>query len=383
MPRIYHGLTVVLAFFGTLIEAYTSRLVVGTFSTPYLYTLKYDDDAGTLEFEAKSEVPAASQWIALNHDGTKLYGTDWNAQIPSFHSYDIRDRSNIKHEATIVGGDTCGAGSKSIFVNPSPRPPYPVYGNYYYGDAHCGTIMTVDADGVLDGVLTDYAYPSASSQVHGTAISADGAYLYSADTGGNAIQVHGIEAATGNLSALVEATPGWPADANPRHLAVHPGGAYLYAVMEGTSEVALYRIIMVDEGDAGGSPLLARERSYALLLAGDDAADFWGDEVALSARGDYLWATTRARDAAARGYISLFALAADGRIEEQLWLGRTTSSGGFANSVAPHPVDNRLAALTDNSTGFVQVWNTSEFLLAELVIDDGGGCCANAVWLPN
>lgn len=85
--------------------------------------------------------------------------------------------------------------------------------------------------------------------------------------------------------------------------------------------------------------------------------------------------------------MSAFSLNRDGHILEQLFTLPTTTSGGGANAVAPSFFSDKYVALTDHSQGFVQIW---EFVVTDLVaeasviaqvnIDDDGGCCANAVW---
>ncbi|KAI5925010.1 Lactonase, 7-bladed beta-propeller-domain-containing protein [Camillea tinctor] len=352
-------------------EATKHRLIVGTFSTNFLYTVEYDDDYEALSLVAKTQVPAASSWISLNEDSTKLYGTDWNAEIPTFVSYDISDPTNIKHEATIEAGSDC-AGSKSVFVTARRTAPYTVYGNYYYGDARCSTVLSAGS-GALSGILQEYDYAPGSA-VHGTAFSPDERFLFSADTKGNSIWTHAVDSVSGTVS-LVGRVPGPSADAHPRHLAAHSGGRYLYAVLEGSSQVAQYEVY-------GAGALVYDGVVYPLLSEGADAAvDFWADEVALSVGERYLWATNRAYDEQKKGYISAFELEPSGAIARQLFLLPTSTSGGFANSVAASRFDDAIVALTDNSTGLVQIWHVDTGLVASLDLDDGGGCCANAVWL--
>ncbi|KAI1496914.1 Lactonase, 7-bladed beta-propeller-domain-containing protein [Biscogniauxia marginata] len=338
-------------------QAARHSLIVGTFSTNFLYTVGYDDETGDLDLVAKNAVPAASSWIALNNDASRLYGTDWNAEEPSFVNYDISDPSNIKHEATIVGGRGC-AGSKSIFVSARYTSP---------------TVMSVYDNGTLKEIIQDYEYVPGTA-VHGTAFSPGEKYLFSADTTGNTIWTHSIDDITGKIS-FVNKIPGPSEGSHPRHLVVHDLGKYMYAVLEGSSQLAQYEI----NGSAG--TMSFHDVIYPLIREGEDASEFWADEVSISANNKYLWATNRAYNDNRKGYISVFELEESGAIVDQLHLLPTTTSGGFANSVATSRFDDSIAALTDNSTGFVQIWHVERGLVAHLDIEDGGGCCANAVWL--
>ncbi|KAI1312089.1 carboxy-cis,cis-muconate cyclase [Xylaria venustula] len=347
------------------------RIIVGTFGTEFLYTMEYDDVERSLKLISQSAVSAASSWITMNHDKSKLYGTDWNAQAPTWLSYDVADPYNIKVEAKIIGGSMC-SNSRSIFVNAHQKKPYTVYGNYYYGDARCSTILSVHENGTLKETIQEYMFP-AGSAVHGTAITPSGDYLLSADTTGNLIWTHKINAATGtlsNASVIAGPSPG----SGPRHLAIHKSGKYAYVVLEESSEVAQYFI------SEDGTLHLVGDM-YSLLREGLDPADYWADEVSMSQSNRYLWATNRARDNSQKGYISAFSLSATGEIASQLFLRETSTNGGFANSVAASPFDDEIAALTDNSAGFVEIWHIDDGIIAHLDIPDGHGCCANAVWL--
>ncbi|KAI8627337.1 carboxy-cis,cis-muconate cyclase [Xylariaceae sp. FL1651] len=370
MIRVLSILLLLLSSFDIGSWAVKHSLIVGTFSTEFLYTLEYDDEQKTLALVAQNAIPAASSWITLNHDKTKLYGTDWNAEEPTFVSYDVSDSHNIKLEATIVGGNGC-SGSKSIFVNAYQTPPYTVYGNYYYGDARCGTVISVHENGTLKEVIQDYVY-DAGSAVHGTAITPDGNFIISADTIGNLIWTQEIDHTTGML-ILANVIHGPLEGSGPRHVAIHKNGKYLYVVLEEASGVAQYYI--------KSDQTLHLINIYALLHEGQNPADFWADEVSLSPTNKYLWATNRARNESQRGYISAFELSSSGEIANQLFLLETVTSGGFANSIAASPFDDSIAALTDNSTGFVEIWDITEGPIAHLDIPDGQGCCANAVWL--
>lgn len=42
------------------------ELIVGTFSTKFLYTVEFDDEALTLSLLANMSVPYAGNWIAFN-----------------------------------------------------------------------------------------------------------------------------------------------------------------------------------------------------------------------------------------------------------------------------------------------------------------------------
>lgn len=288
----------------------------------------------------------------------------------------MKDASTIDYEARLDGSSDC-TGKKSISIEASPVEPYAVYGNYFYGDAKCGTVMSVHENGTLRSVIQNFEYANGSA-VHGVSFSNDVQYLFSADDGGNSLWVHNISHIDGTLEEVSQLT--WPEEgADPRHVVTHPAGQVVYTVLEGTSEVAQC-LFMSELGK-----LYPMKQRYALIKNGENASDFWADEVALSANNKYLWASNRAHDSSKKGYISAIGVDDDGNLREQFFITPTTNSGGYANAVSPSPFDDAIVALTDNSTGFVEIWKmdddkASAKAIAHLDIKDGNGCCANAVW---
>ncbi|OCL08034.1 3-carboxy-cis,cis-mucoante lactonizing enzyme [Glonium stellatum] len=258
----------------------------------------------------------------------------------------------------------------------SPKSPYAVYGTTFGGSAYCGTVMSVAPNGTLSNVEQDYVY-STSSGVHGLALSPDQRFLYSADDSGNAVWTHRVNQTTGALTYVAK-LPGPATGADPRHVAVHPSGKYMYVVLEGSNELGIYEIDV-----ATGIPTFTNT-TYPLIPEGISNSAYWSDEVAFALSGTFLWATSRARSTNSTGYISTISLSPDGAPVRQLLLEPTASGGGTANSIAPAFFSDEWAALTDSSVGFVQVWRaaangSSAKAVATVQINDGG-CCANAIW---
>ncbi|KAI0018827.1 carboxy-cis,cis-muconate cyclase [Xylariomycetidae sp. FL0641] len=363
-----------MATFAGLAGAAMHELIVGTFGTNSLYTLEFDDELLTLELVKNTSTSTSNSWITFNHDKSHLYGTSYNADPPAFVSYTVANATSIRADgAAVAAGGNCT--DKAIFVTAAAHPPYGVYGSFFGDDsAGCGGVLSVDAGGALAASLQNYTYFGGSA-VHGTAFSPDGAFLYSADDHGNTLWTHAVDPATGALTYVANLTPA--AGAHPRHVAVHPTGAHLYVVLEGSSEVAQY--VVGADGIPGGVAT-----TYPLKRGNESADAFWADEVALAPSGALLWASNRALDAGARGYVAAFALDGAGAIVKQNFLLPTTSSGGAANSVAPAPFTDRFVAVTDAEAGFVEIWElaadaASAGVVAHLDVVDGG-CCANAVW---
>ena len=100
--------------------------------------------------------------------------------------------------------------------------------------------MSVTSNGTLSNVEQDYVH-STSSSVHGLALSPDQQILYSPDDSGNAVWTHCVNQTTGALTYVTKLS-GPVTGADPRHVAVHPSGQYMYVVLEGSNELGIYEI---------------------------------------------------------------------------------------------------------------------------------------------
>lgn len=61
----YLGAASLLGAIG-IANAATHELIVGTFGTPFLYTIEFNDETLTLQQTANTSVPIASSWLSLN-----------------------------------------------------------------------------------------------------------------------------------------------------------------------------------------------------------------------------------------------------------------------------------------------------------------------------
>ena len=73
------------------------------------------------------------------------------------------------------------------------------------------------------------------------ALDRTNSFIYSADDSANMLWTHKVDNTTGELT-LVSSISGPVTGADPRHVAVHPEGQYLYVILEGANQVAQYII---------------------------------------------------------------------------------------------------------------------------------------------
>lgn len=132
------------------------------------------------------------------------------------------------------------SSSKAIFVVAASEPPYAVYGTPFGSLGECGSVMSVDKNGTLSEVIQNYTYKSTSG-VHGMALNSNNTFIYSADDSANTLWTHSVNGSSGEVT-YVSSISGPVAGADPRHVAVHPDGKYLFVVLEGANKLAQYTI---------------------------------------------------------------------------------------------------------------------------------------------
>jgi 6-phosphogluconolactonase len=126
---------------------------------------------------------------------------------------------------------------------------------------------------------------------HGLAFDGSGQRVFAADLGVDRVYVYDFEVDSGTLEPATEPFVAVEPGAGPRHIALHPSGAYLYVVNELSSTVAVLRY---DETTGALEPV----QTVTTL-----PADFDGHgttaEIALSPDGRFLYASNRGHDSLA------------------------------------------------------------------------------------
>ncbi|KAI5371798.1 hypothetical protein J4E82_009538 [Alternaria postmessia] len=314
------------------------------------------------------------------------------ATTGQIQSYAIKSNRSLTSTSNITLSSSCQNANYIATTNASP---YTVFG-VAYSTGCAAQALAVDSTGALTAATANLTYNSTSG-VHGLDISPDAAFVYSADDMGNAVWAHSYDRETKTAQTLQYLAA--PEGANPRHLAVHPNGAWVYAIYEEANSLAVYK------RDNKTGLLTDEKTTYSLLPAGfTNTSSYWADEVKFSlptsnstntttssltnfitsAQPKYLITGTRSRSTNATGYVSAFALdASTGAITSQLFLLPTTASGGSANAVSPALFREEYLAITDSGANFVEVWKIERegvgaSAVARLGFESGP---ANVVWM--
>lgn len=371
-----------LGLLAPAVQAATHQIIIGTFTTSFLYTVEFDDEANTLSLLKNSTAATAHQWLSLSADKKNLYGSA-GSSIMQLDSYTLGDSTgtDIVHNGTIVSGD---CATMSVHVEALQAEPYGVYAVAYGTGNDCGGVVAVDAQGVAVESVQNYTYDNSGSSLHGIGFHPNGDFLYTADKGASSVWTHQIDRTTGEVSFVANSSY----EGGIRHVNAHPSGAYAYGMTEDTSTVVLLAI-----DNSTGAANVVEGSTYSIIPDNSTGGTHRGETARLSATGTVLYATTRVNysdTASLDGYVSAFTLDTTGDIVSQDFIQTTTtgggSSSGASNMVVPAVHDDDLFAILDHGVGFIEMWKRSAdgksaSVIAHLDIDDDGGCCSNGVWL--
>ncbi|KAF2252018.1 3-carboxy-cis,cis-mucoante lactonizing enzyme [Trematosphaeria pertusa] len=365
--------------FATSVFAETHYFFSGFFAGKTIVGVEFDDTVESLRLAQNitTQVSDGSKWIAIDEQRENVYvGT-----TGYFQSYAITSNGSLNYESNITLSSDCACSNANFLIAASTSP-YTVFGAPYSNGCPAQAI-SVDERGVLQTTVANLTYGS-SAGVHGLALSPENNFVYSADDMGNAVWVHSFVSTTRTAEQIQYLAA--PTGANPRHLAVHPNGRWVYVIYEESNQLAVY-----SRNNTTGK-LTDMNTTYPLIPSTfANTSSYWADEALFSIPGGnvsgtspkYLITGTRSRSTNATGYISAFALdASTGAISEQLFLVPSTASGGAANAVSPAPFSEQYFAITDSGSNFIEVWKiaddgTEAEAVAHLDLDVGP---ANVVW---
>ncbi|KIW11705.1 hypothetical protein PV08_11007 [Exophiala spinifera] len=317
--------------------------LVGTFNTPQLYTLRFtpasespsSSSSGTLKIVQRSFAIGSHSWLHLTPprpDGTTrtLYATAWT-EPPTVVAYAVHSPTQI----SLLG--TARTQSRSGYVCASDVAVYSAggaTGEVFVIDRETGgflqsadtaaatthsttpapplqTISFLDASSQRDdGSVMDFG--GLRHGAHSADLSPDQRALYVADIGRNCIWTFSLSPLDGRTTLGEKHISPRPND-GPRHVWPHPSGRYVYCLQEHTSMVDVF-----STSDDGVT--LKHEQGVRIIPAGEDEGEFWADEVRTSlSHGSsprYLYASTRGLENGKKGYVAVYKLTEEGRIDE-------------------------------------------------------------------
>ncbi|KAL1409425.1 hypothetical protein Q8F55_003408 [Vanrija albida] len=335
----------------------TYNLILGTFRSPYLYNLRFDTRSRKLELTKTSPAVGGHSWLDVSKDGKSLYCTIWG-EPPRVASYVI-GKDGVPSSPSVAPlpylSGYVRANGKAMYSAAGPQV------DVFLLDA-AGQVRTEKAVQSFSLVSEAERHKGAAQLDfgglrhggHSADLSPDGTKLYVADIGRNCIWVYHVDAATGLLTEASKNIATRPDD-GPRHAWPHPNGKVVYVLQEHSSYVDAFELDGAELHFLGGG---------RILPPGEDAKEYWADEVRLSPDSRWVFGSVRGLMPEKRGYVAAWRLRPDGRLERP---GddtadhriQTSTSGGWANAIAVCPTTGPKGevwlTLTDSEEGFIQM----------------------------
>jgi len=398
-------------------------LLVGTFASPYLFTLRFtpassDNAKDSLKIVKQHNAVGSHSWLHLNKPNKSgvrnLYATAW-LEPPAVAAYAVHDSSNIEllntaptksRSGYICASSThaysAGGATGEVFALDEKTGAFTTGKRNETDGPGQGTSSTVPPVQKLSFVDTSGQRDNGSTMdfgglrhgAHSTDLSPDGSLLYIADIGRNCIWTYSIATGAGQEHMqLAEKKISPRKHDGPRHVWPHPRGQYVYCLQEHSSVVDVFEVVR--NGNSDGNVKLVHKQGVRIIPQGLPVNEFWADEVRTSlSNGDqpkYLYASTRGLKEGRKGYVAVYALTPEGLVEGAelvttetasknegddggawrdddqsglLCMYETATSGGWANAVEPGVAVNGVEyiAMTDSEEGlvFVLSWDGKE-----------------------
>jgi len=344
-------------------------ILLGTFRSPYIYTLNFDTVKGKLELQHTNKANCGHSWLDVSPDAKTLYTTNW-AEDPSVSCYTIVPPSADKPFPTTEPLATVKSKFLSGYVVSNDKAMYSACGpqvDVFLIDEKTGALKDQPAVQSFALVSEEERHKGTSQMDfgglrhggHSADLSPDGTKLYVADIGRNCVWMYHVDKATGLLTEASKNVATRPDD-GPRHAWPHPNGKYVYSLQEHTSFVDVFRLSDDDQR-------LEFVEGASILPPGDSKKKYWADEVRLSPDASVLFGSTRGLEPETKGWVTAWNLTPEGRLVDPVGAAngdathrfQTSTSGGWANAIAvcPNygPRGEVFLTLTDSEEGFIQI----------------------------
>ncbi|GAA6007515.1 lactonase family protein [Rhodotorula paludigena] len=335
-------------------------LLSGTFNTLFLYLLAFSPYAAngpTLTVHRKYRAEGPHQFIALSEDRKRAFATTW-AQPPTLSSWEVlgNGRDGIRKVNTVP----ISATGSYLAVSPASlgfAPPRvyqaggPVAQTFAVDSSTGGFGEQLQEVIYLDGGEEELRDPRTDKtrvalRYGSHAVDIDPVFqrAYVPHVGRDSLFVYSFNP-DGTLHHLNEIpSHGNRGHEGPRHSIPCPDGKKLYVITEHTSYLDVYDVL-------ASTPYLEHSQRLSVIPPHQHSTRplYRGDTLRLSSDRRRLYVTTRGKTANERGWVAVFALAADGSVreatdgeEEEEGYGavsrfETRNSGGKANAIEVFP----------------------------------------------
>ena len=210
--------------------------------------------------------------------------------------------------------------------------------------AHCGTASVacrqLQPDGRFGPAMTVVPHVGESRnaegkpQAHSIIVAPGNRFAIAADLGLDRLFIYSLEARSAGLTPHDPPFAALTLGAGPRHLAVHPGGRWIYSVNELGNTISA--------GSFNGDTGVYESIQEISTLPADFQGESYAAEIQVHPTGRYVYASNRGHDSLATFSVN----AETGRLES---LGQTPAQGKFPRHFAIEPTGRFLVVANQKS----------------------------------
>lgn len=257
-------------------------------------------------------------------------------------------------DSLVLTGHAPSGGAHPCYVSLNKQG-YVLAANYSSGTVG---LLRLGPQGELSGLLDISSHSGSgtterqqSPHAHFASFDPDGSGVISVDLGTNELWFSTLDTTADKLITSEQEKLAMKKGAGPRHLAVHPGGEWLYVINELNSTVTL-----VKKQDGG---LYSRGPSYSTLPEGFDDDNYCAD-IHLSADGSFVYASNR-------GHNSIAIFKVDAKTGFLSLAGHSPSGGSWPRNFSLSPDGKYLLVANQHTNNIVSFLRDTENGLLEAV----------------
>ena len=352
------------------------RFYLGTYTDNPLsrgiYTGMLDTRTGKispLELAAKATSP---NYLSQSPDGKFLYASTLTGD-GSVAAFRVEAAGHLAELNEI----SSGGGARHLSVDATGK--NLLVANYVGGSAACFQIQpngSIGSQTAFIQITGSGPNPLRQTQphVHSIYIDAANRFAYACDLGTDHVWLFGFDAQAGKLTLMSQLSGTMPPGSGTRHLAMSPGGKFLYANGEMGVNVTSFA-----RNPANGA--LTALQTVSTLPDGTSTNNFTSAEIYFHPSGKWLYVSNRDVSNRGRDSIAVYSIAGDGRLSRiQDIPAQVKVPRGFGIDptgqwlIVCDQLDNKIAILKiDSATGKLSTTDQTAIVGAPICVIFGVG----------
>jgi 6-phosphogluconolactonase len=250
---------------------------------------RFNSQTGEIQILGLAAETNRTTWLTVNSGAGLIYaGSEYDNDGKSLSKvYVLRPDPVTGALIPVAQAESGGKGATNMFYSPANHALF--VANYASGQV---AVLPVAANGVPErfSSVQDHTgsgphFRQKSPHAHAVALDPSGRFLIAPDLGNDRVYVYRFDRAAMTIAPAAQPFVQFEPGSGPRHVAIHPGGRFVYVNTELNGGLAVFKL-----DPASGNLSLVRKFS---TFASDYAGQKSGGEIGLSPDGRFLYSTNR------------------------------------------------------------------------------------------